>query len=46
MDYIYYVNEVMQERRKEYVRGYPEDLNPSEQELKRLYADYLERQNS
>ncbi len=46
MDYLEYVNLIMQERHRESKYGYPENLNPTKQELKKLYSDYIERQNT
>ena len=43
MDYLEYVNTIMQERHRESKYGYPEDLNPSKEELEKLYAEYLQR---
>ncbi len=43
MDYLEYVNTIMQERHRESKYGYPEDLNPSKKELEKLYAEYLQR---
>tara|TARA_A100001515_G_C4512905_1_gene190761 strand:+ start:523 stop:681 length:159 start_codon:yes stop_codon:yes gene_type:complete len=43
VSYSDYVNELMQERRRESKNGFLENLNPSKEELEKLYAKYLQK---
>jgi hypothetical protein len=43
MDFVTYANEVIQERRREFKNGFLENLNPSKEELEKLYAKYLQK---